>query len=169
MRTSAKWKILEGHQGNITCLTFDSKGNLLASYSAVDQTLQLWKVGNTGFFSTIMGGTSKSSNKIVLRTLQGIRNPHSRKTDSRHESIQQQEFNKNDSIFEQPPAASTSSHNASSQSSGSAAAGSGVNVQHHHHGNKRVNQCYVKFVMPKEKEVELQREDGLRERHKLVK
>ena len=39
MRTTAKWKILEGHQGNITCLAFDSKGNSLASYSAVDRTL----------------------------------------------------------------------------------------------------------------------------------
>ena len=39
MRTAMKWKILEGHQGNITCLSFDSKGNMLASYSAVDRTL----------------------------------------------------------------------------------------------------------------------------------
>lgn len=39
MRTAMKWKILEGHQGNITCLAFDSKGNMLASYSAVDRTL----------------------------------------------------------------------------------------------------------------------------------
>ena len=64
VRTSAKWKILEGHSGNVTCLTFDSRGNLLASYSAVDMTLRLWKVGNTGFFSTIMGGTGKSANTI---------------------------------------------------------------------------------------------------------
>jgi WD40 repeat protein len=78
MRTSSKWKILEGHVGNITCLGFDSKGNLLASYSAIDRTLQLWKVGNTGFFSTIMGGTSKSSNKITLKPILA-RNPHARR------------------------------------------------------------------------------------------
>ena len=24
VRTSAKWKILEGHTGNVTCLSFDS-------------------------------------------------------------------------------------------------------------------------------------------------
>ena len=77
VRTSAKWKILEGHTGNVTCLGFDSRGNLLASYSAVDQTLRLWKVGNTGFFSTIMGGTGKPSNQIALRPLgPGIKNPH---------------------------------------------------------------------------------------------
>jgi WD40 repeat protein len=76
VRTSAKWKILEGHTGNVTCLTFDSKGNLLASYSAVDLTVRLWKVGNTGFFSTIMGGTGKCSKEIKLDHINGIKNPH---------------------------------------------------------------------------------------------
>lgn len=59
VRTSAKWKILEGHTGNISALVFNSKGDMLASYSAVDLTLRLWKVGNTGFFSSIMGSTGK--------------------------------------------------------------------------------------------------------------
>ena len=76
VRTSAKWKILEGHSGNVTCLSFDSKGNMLASYSAVDLTLRLWKVGNTGFFSTIMGGTGKSANTINLEPIRSIKNPH---------------------------------------------------------------------------------------------
>jgi WD40 repeat protein len=67
---------LEGHSGNVTCLSFDSKGNLLASYSAVDKTLRLWKVGNTGFFSTIMGGTGKSSHTINLNPLKNVKNPH---------------------------------------------------------------------------------------------
>ncbi len=88
MRTCSKWKILEGHTGNITCLAFDSKGNLLSSYSAVDRTLQLWKVGNTGFFSTIMGGTSKSSNKITLRILNNVKNPHARKLDESRPTLQ---------------------------------------------------------------------------------
>ncbi len=95
MRTSAKWKILEGHTGNITCVQFDSKGNLLASYSATDKTLQLWKVGNTGFFSTIMGGSSKSSNKIALKPLL-IKNPHSRRMES---TFLQQEMSRNETIL----------------------------------------------------------------------
>ena len=66
LRTSAKWKILEKHEGNVTCLTFDAKGNLLASYSAYDSTVKLWKVGNTGFFSTIMGGTGKHYKEHIL-------------------------------------------------------------------------------------------------------
>jgi WD40 repeat protein len=76
VRTSAKWKILEGHTGNVTCLTFDSKGNILASYSAVDNTIRLWKVGNTGFFSTIMGGTGKCSKEVKLQPIATNRNPH---------------------------------------------------------------------------------------------
>jgi WD40 repeat protein len=69
VRTSAKWKILEGHSKNVVCVEFDQKGNLLASYSSGDQTLRLWKVGNTGFFSTIMGGTGKSVKDWSLPTL----------------------------------------------------------------------------------------------------
>ena len=50
VRTCAKWKILEGHTRSITCVEFDKKGNMLASYSAQDLTLRFWKVGNAGFF-----------------------------------------------------------------------------------------------------------------------
>ena len=51
---------------------------MLASYSAVDRTVQLWKVSSTGFFSTIIGGTSKSANKITLHPLK-VKNPHARR------------------------------------------------------------------------------------------
>ena len=77
VRTSAKWKILEGHTKNVTCLCFDSKGNYLASYSAVDLTLKLWKVGNTSFFATIMGGTGRFAKQIKLTSLgSNVANPH---------------------------------------------------------------------------------------------
>lgn len=59
MRTSAKWRVLEGHSGKITCLKFNTSGHYLVSYSATDLTLRLWRVGNTGFFSGIMGVTAK--------------------------------------------------------------------------------------------------------------
>ena len=77
VRTSAKWKILEGHTKNVTCLCFDAKGNWLASYSALDLTLKLWKVGNTGFFSTIMGGTGRFHKQVKLKQLgPNVPNPH---------------------------------------------------------------------------------------------
>lgn len=100
VRTSAKWKILEGHSGNVTCLTFDSKGNLLASYSAVDLTVRLWKVGNTGFFSTIMGGTGKSANTITLEPLRGIPNPHQSMLAKKHQSVQMQDMKSNNNLLD---------------------------------------------------------------------
>ena len=87
VRTSAKWKILEGHSGNVTCLSFDSKGNLLASYSAVDLTVRLWKVGNIGFFSTIMGGTGKSANTVNLDPLKGVATPHHNLQNKKHATV----------------------------------------------------------------------------------
>jgi len=61
----------------VTCLAFDSNGNYLASYSANDRTLKLWKVGNTGFFSTIIGGTGKQTKQVALKPLaNNVPNPH---------------------------------------------------------------------------------------------
>lgn len=69
VRTSAKWRVLEGHSGKITCLKFNTSGHYLISYSASDLTLRLWKVGNTGFFSGIMGVTAKCAKSIALKPL----------------------------------------------------------------------------------------------------
>ena len=69
VRTSDKWKILEGHVHNVNSVEFDIKGNMLASYSASDLTLRLWKVGNASFFSTILGGAGKSTKEIKLNPL----------------------------------------------------------------------------------------------------
>jgi len=69
MRTSAKWRVLEGHSGKITCLKFNTSGHYLVSYSASDLTLRLWRVGNTGFFSGIMGVTAKCAKSINLNPL----------------------------------------------------------------------------------------------------
>ena len=66
VRTSAKWRVLEGHTGKITCLKFNTSGDYLISYSATDLSLRLWKVGNTGFFSGIMGVTAKCAKSIKL-------------------------------------------------------------------------------------------------------
>jgi WD40 repeat protein len=69
--------ILEGHTGNVTCLNFDSKGNILISYSSVDLSVRLWKIGNKGFFSTPMGGTGKCIKEVKLDPLPNhITNPH---------------------------------------------------------------------------------------------
>lgn len=156
MRTSSKWKILEGHTGNVTCLAFDSKGNMLSSYSAVDRTLQLWKVGNTGFFSTIMGGTSKSSNKIALKAL-NVKNPHAKKKENAS-NMQQFDMNRTDTLVNP---GDTNAQQPTQQQVGPTSSSSS--------SSRRVNICSVKFLMPKEKEVELKREDGISEKYKIVK
>jgi WD40 repeat protein len=66
VRTSAKIDIFEGHTGAISCLNFDFKGKWLASYSATDLTIKLWKVSDSSFFSQLMGGNSKVANQIKL-------------------------------------------------------------------------------------------------------
>jgi WD repeat-containing protein 7 len=77
VRTSAKWRILEGHTGNVTSVCFDSKGEALASYSAVDLTIRTWKTGNSGFFSTIINGTGQQVKQYKLACLgSSITSPH---------------------------------------------------------------------------------------------
>ncbi len=59
MRTAVKWKVLEGHKGPISCMNFDNLGKYLASFSDVDSTLRVWKIGTTGFFSSILSMQGK--------------------------------------------------------------------------------------------------------------
>lgn len=125
MRTSHKWKILEGHSKNVSCVEFDSKGNTLASYSMKDLTLRLWKVGNAGFFSTIMGGSGKSSKDFKLKPIEMPAQPASEKK----KKIQRDDEKKASSV-----------------------------------GSK----VKVRFVN-NDKALELIREDGSAELHKLVK
>ena len=59
LRTAVKWKVLEGHKGPISCMNFDTPGKYLASFSSGDSTLRIWKIGTTGFFSSILGMQGK--------------------------------------------------------------------------------------------------------------
>ena len=69
VRTSARWKILEGHQHSINSVEFDTKGNTLASYSALEVSLRLWRVSNTGFSTTLIGTSGKSLKEFELKPL----------------------------------------------------------------------------------------------------
>lgn len=59
LRTAVKWKVLEGHKGPISCMNFDNQGKYLASFSVGDSSLRIWKIGTTGFFSSILGMQGK--------------------------------------------------------------------------------------------------------------
>ena len=59
LRTAVKWKVLEGHKGPISCMNFDNQGKYLASFSVGDSSVRIWKIGTTGFFSSILGMQGK--------------------------------------------------------------------------------------------------------------
>ncbi|KRX08238.1 WD40-repeat-containing domain [Pseudocohnilembus persalinus] len=59
LRQASKWLLLEGHQGPVAAVKFDSKGKHIASFSFVDKQIKIWKVGQTGFFGSILNMSSK--------------------------------------------------------------------------------------------------------------
>lgn len=54
LQQGTKWRVFQGHQGPITCLSFDVTGKHLASFCLSDKTIRIWKVNNTGFFGAIL-------------------------------------------------------------------------------------------------------------------
>lgn len=60
LRTATKWRILEGHTGEIAAVAFSKNGLKLASYSA-DNSLRVWQCDSTGFFSALLGNGSRCS------------------------------------------------------------------------------------------------------------
>jgi len=67
LRTAAKWRILEGHEGSISSICFDKAGKYIGSYSGRDLTVRVWKVGVTGFFGSILGMSSKHFKKFKVQ------------------------------------------------------------------------------------------------------
>ena len=53
VRAGTRWRVLEGHTGAISAVSFDSSGKYLCSYSATDNTVRVWHL-------TMTGGTSGS-------------------------------------------------------------------------------------------------------------
>jgi WD40 repeat protein len=66
LKTAAFWKCLEGHEGPISAIVFNKTGDILASYSAQDLSVRLWKI-EIGFFQGLVGfKTIKPYNSIPL-------------------------------------------------------------------------------------------------------
>lgn len=60
LRTATRWRVLDGHSGAITAIAFSDEGDLLASYSAEDCSLRVWRLGSGGgVFSGILGSHGK--------------------------------------------------------------------------------------------------------------
>jgi len=56
LRTAIKWRILEGHRGNVSAISFSASGNTLVSYSADENppAFCVWNPGKQGFFSGLL-------------------------------------------------------------------------------------------------------------------
>lgn len=66
LKTAAFWKCLEGHEGPISAIAFNKTGDILASYSAQDLSVKLWRI-EIGFFQGLVGfKTIKPYNSIPL-------------------------------------------------------------------------------------------------------
>jgi len=69
LRTAAKWRILEGHEGPISTLDFDKAGKYIASFSNIDLCIRIWKIGSAGFFGSILGMTGKHYKKFKVKNI----------------------------------------------------------------------------------------------------
>ncbi|CAD8118418.1 unnamed protein product [Paramecium sonneborni] len=67
LRTAVKWRVLDGHNGQVNCLEFDHTGKQLASFSNTDWKIKIWKVGSTGFFGAIIGIQGKPIKDISVK------------------------------------------------------------------------------------------------------
>ena len=45
LRTATKWRVLEGHEGPISAVTFDAGGHRLATFSGDEGRVRYWEVG----------------------------------------------------------------------------------------------------------------------------
>ncbi|KAJ1490685.1 hypothetical protein T484DRAFT_1934562 [Baffinella frigidus] len=50
VRTATKWRVLEGHEGAISAVTFDGAGQRLATFSAAEGRVRFWETGHSGPF-----------------------------------------------------------------------------------------------------------------------
>lgn len=64
LRTAVKWRVLAGHVGEVTSVSFDNSGKHIASFSSEDFALRIWRVGSTGFFSSILNMNGTPSKTI---------------------------------------------------------------------------------------------------------
>lgn len=57
LRTATKWRILEGHTGTITGVSFNPSGNCIVSYSHDEDppSVRSWNISSQGFLSSFLG------------------------------------------------------------------------------------------------------------------
>ena len=51
LRTATKWRILQGHEAQVSALAFSASGEHVASVSMAERSLRWWLAGSHSFFS----------------------------------------------------------------------------------------------------------------------
>jgi len=69
LRTATKWRILDGHSGDVHAVSFNVEGTVLVSYSASENaqaTVRVWNTSSGGLFSGLLGTQGKCAKIIQL-------------------------------------------------------------------------------------------------------
>jgi len=68
LNTATKWRVLEGHRGDIHALAFHPKGTMIASYSGAEAqpSVRVWTMGGGGFLAGLLGMEGKCTHSWTL-------------------------------------------------------------------------------------------------------
>ncbi len=69
LRTASKWRIFDGHESPVCCLSFSPSGDTLVSYSATDARVRTWKTGASGFFGSFQSLQTSYVKEVKLGTV----------------------------------------------------------------------------------------------------
>lgn len=64
IRTSTKWKVLEGHKARVTVVAYDTKGNTLVSYAPAERSFRIWRFQSQNFIGALFSGGNRGNKEI---------------------------------------------------------------------------------------------------------
>jgi len=77
LRTAIKWRILEGHKGNVSAISFSPVGNILVSYSADESppSFCVWNTSDSGWFKGLLRLQGRLNRSYKLAAIKTDRKP----------------------------------------------------------------------------------------------
>ncbi|KAH8741639.1 WD repeat protein [Cryptosporidium ryanae] len=66
LRTATKWRVLQGHKGEVDALCFNKEGEYLASYSISERSLRIWQCTQSGLLGNLLGISGSCIKTIEL-------------------------------------------------------------------------------------------------------
>lgn len=78
LRTATKYRILQGHNGHVNAVSFNVSGDILLSYSAIEQNncavIKIWNTAVNGLLSSLLGISGKCIQTIQLPLTDVVQN-----------------------------------------------------------------------------------------------